>query len=320
MKYDVYFHNDFDGRASAALMLHFLRERGDDIEHFVPVNYDLIPQWLDEHFFEKHKLFKGKHNPAIIVDFLYHPKAAFWFEHHPTTFKKESWQKNFKPSKYHNFITTYPSCCHLVYDSLKNNFGWRPPRYLTELMEWLDIIDGARYRSARQTIEMKEPALMVDAFIETNEHSPKSQKWLIDLLARKPLAAIARMPEVKKAVEHMRKRNEKGAEFFEKRYQPFRTGAFIDIRKTKLEPPHFYEPYRFPENEFSVRLSIRDGLNHIRVGRNPWLSGKPRVHIGELLRKYGGGGHQNVGGVEFRSARVAEKAAKEIIAVLDSVK
>src|ERR1700685_3337099 len=113
MKYDIYFHNDFDGRASAAVVLAFLRSRGDDIEHFTPVNYYLLSQWMDEKFFEKHKLFSGKRNPAIIVDFLYHPKAAMWFEHHATTFKRPEWEKKFKPDTFHRLEPQYPSCCHL---------------------------------------------------------------------------------------------------------------------------------------------------------------------------------------------------------------
>ena len=41
MTYDLYFHNDFDGHASAAVMLSFLGGRGDRIGHFVPVDFDL---------------------------------------------------------------------------------------------------------------------------------------------------------------------------------------------------------------------------------------------------------------------------------------
>src|SRR5581483_7562722 len=100
MKYDIYFHNDFDGRAAAAIMLAFLRSRGDDAEHFVPLGYEMQDAYLKENFFATHKLFKGKRNPPIIVDFAFHPKAAWWFDHHPTTFKREEWREKFKPSKY----------------------------------------------------------------------------------------------------------------------------------------------------------------------------------------------------------------------------
>jgi oligoribonuclease NrnB/cAMP/cGMP phosphodiesterase (DHH superfamily) len=123
MKYDIYFHNDFDGRAAAAIVLAFLRSRGDDIGHFTPVKYDVIPQWLDERFFEKHKLFKGRRNPAIIVDFPYHPAAAFWFDHHIRPFRKNGWEGKFTPDKCRRYDDSYRSACHLALDSLSKGFG-----------------------------------------------------------------------------------------------------------------------------------------------------------------------------------------------------
>ena len=146
MLYDVYFHDDFDGRASAAVMLAFLWSRGDDIEHYIPVKYDVIPKWRDERFLEKNKLFKGKHNPAIIVDFPFHPQAAFWFDHHLTPFRKPGWEKKFKPDRERRYDDSYRSACHLVYDSLREGFGWKPPAHLRELVKWLNVIDFAGYR------------------------------------------------------------------------------------------------------------------------------------------------------------------------------
>src|SRR5882672_7372494 len=101
MLYDLYFHDDFDGHAASAVVLAFLRSRGDDAGHFVPVKYDIIPEWLDEDFFNKHKLFKGKRNLAVVVDFPYHPKAAFWFDHHLLPFRKKVWGDKFKPDQSH---------------------------------------------------------------------------------------------------------------------------------------------------------------------------------------------------------------------------
>jgi len=228
MKYDVYHHNDFDGRASAAVMLAFLRSRGDDIEHFVPVNYYLLSQWLSEDFFKKHKLFKGQRNPAIVVDFLYHPKAAWWFEHHPTTFKKPEWAKRFRADQQHHLAPQYPSCTHLVYDALRKNFGWKPPRHIKELVKWLDVIDGAQYRSARQTIEFKEPALQVNEFVEMKLHRATGNKRLIELLATEPLDAIARLPEVRRFVKKLRKEYAKGLAFIKKNTKIVGGVSFLD--------------------------------------------------------------------------------------------
>jgi len=317
MTYDVYFHNDFDGRASAAVMLAFLRSRGDDIEHFVPVNYYLLSQWLDEDFFRKHKLFKGKRNPPIVVDFLYHPKAAWWFEHHPTTFKKEVWKKGFKPDKQHRLEPRYPSCTHLVSAALKKDFSWQPPRHMAELVKWLDIIDGANYRSARQTIEAKESALQVDKFIESKSLDKKENGRIVDLLSRFSLADIARRPEVTKAVGKIKKKDLQGIAFSKKHARMAGIVCFMDRTSTKLEFPHFALQYLFPRKLYFVRMSHRDGLYHVNVGANPWMRKKGKVHVGELLQRFGGGGHKDVGGVEFKTKKESLDAVKTIIETIN---
>lgn len=317
MLYDIYFHNDFDGRASAAVMLAFLRGRGDDIEHFTPVNYYLLPEWLDENFFDNHKLFKGKRNPAIVVDFLYHPKAAWWFEHHPTTFKKESWKKKFKADKQHHLEPRYPSCCHLVYASLKKDFSWKPPKNLAELVKWLDIIDGAGYRSARQTIEIKEPALQVDKFIEKKGVGKAENVRMIDLLSRSSLADIARLPEVRKNLTWIKREERKGLAFSKKNARMNGAVCFLDRSVSKIEFPRFGLPYLFPRTLYFVRLSARDGMYHVNVGVNPWMRKKATVRVGNLLKRFGGGGHKGVGGVEFKTRKEALSTAVKIIETIN---
>lgn len=313
MLYDVYFHNDFDGHASAAVMVAFLRSRGDGIEHFTPVNYYLLPEWLDEHFFEKHKLFRGKRNPPIIVDFLYHPRAAWWYEHHPTTFKKESWKKKFKPDAQHRLEPQYPSCTHLVYATLKRDFRWKPPKHIPELVRWLDTIDGAGYRSARQTIEVKEPALQVNEFIERKTHTKAENVRIIDLLSRLPLVDIANLPEVGKFVAQIKKKDLKGLAFSKKNAKLTGVVCFLDRTDTTIEFPHFALQYLFPRKLYFIRMSDRDGLYHVNVGLNPWKREKARVHIGDMLKQFGGGGHKNVGGAEFKTREEALAAVAIMI-------
>ena len=133
MTYDLYFHNDFDGWASAAVMVSFFECRGDRIGHFVPVDFDLQSQWLDDDFFTNHRLFKGRRNAPVVLDFPFHPGTAFWFDHHLSPFKKEAWRKSSVSDKTHAYRPQYFSCCHMTYDMLKRNFKWRPPAYFKQL-------------------------------------------------------------------------------------------------------------------------------------------------------------------------------------------
>jgi oligoribonuclease NrnB/cAMP/cGMP phosphodiesterase (DHH superfamily) len=66
-EYNIYFHDDFDGFASASVIYDFLKKSNSKVKSFNPVNYDLKNKWSE---------FKFKPNP-IILDFYYHPKANF---------------------------------------------------------------------------------------------------------------------------------------------------------------------------------------------------------------------------------------------------
>jgi oligoribonuclease NrnB/cAMP/cGMP phosphodiesterase (DHH superfamily) len=322
MKYDIYFHDDFDGRACAAVMLAFLRSRGDDIEHYTPLDFDILPQWIDEGFFKKHRLFRGKRNPAIVMDFPYHPKAAFWFDHHPTTFKKESWKKKFRPSKFRRLEPRYPSCCHLVYASLKKDFHWAPPKHITELVRWLDIIDGARYKTPKQTIVIKEAALEVDAYIEKSDRNVPSTIHLINMLSQMPIGEVARLPDVQAIAKEARIQNIKNLEFYKKHLKRFGQATFIDLTKDHSQGLRYAPYYLFPNVIYAIRLTPKHGLfpYHIGVGANPWRPGKNKIHLGELAMKLGGGGHKGAAGIEFKTRDAAERAINEILTHLNKKK
>jgi hypothetical protein len=317
MTYDLYFHNDFDGWASAAVMLAFFEGCGDRIGHFVPVDHDLQPQWIKEDFFTKHHLFTGKRFAPVVLDFPFHPGAAFWFDHHPAAFKKEAWQKKFHEDQTHIYRPRYFSCCHMVYAMLVRNFTWHPPKYFGELIEWLDIIDGARYASAKQTLAMKEPAFTVSNFIDAQGRNPKIAEWLIRQLAAAPLHDAAKIPKVAAAGRHARKIVARNLAFYRKHLVLRGATTFIDLIGQEDKMLRFAPYYLFPKLRYGVRATMKGSFYHVGVGENPWLKNRRRIHIGRLLKKYGGGGHADAGGVEFKTKEAALRAREEIIAVLN---
>ena len=321
MKYDIYFHNDFDGRAASAVMLAFLRSRGDNIEHYIPVKYDVIPKWIDDRFLEKNKLFKGKHNPAIIVDFPYHPQAAFWFDHHLRPFRKDGWEAKFKPDRARRYDDSYRSACHLVYDSLKEGFGWRPPAHLRELVKWLNVIDFADYKSARQTIEMKEPAIQINNFIEEHSEDLKTTVATIKFLAEKPLSDFVKQPRIKRTIAELRRGTAAALKFYEKNLKISGRVLVIDLTGFPYSEMGHYAPYYLhPELLYAIRFHPFPGkptLFHINVGANPWRRKENKKNIGALLKGYGGGGHKDVGGVEINGKKNMLKTVDEIVAFLN---
>ena len=304
MTYDIYFHDDYDGRASAAVMLAFLRSKGDMVKNFVPVDYSIERKWPTMRF----------ERPAVIVDFLYHPKATFWFDHHTTTFLKPEWEKTFKPRKGRYWNPNYLSCCHQVSDALKKDFDWKPPKHFKEFVKWLDIVDGARYKSAKQAVEKKEPALLIGELID-NERKGKNLEWLIKLLAEKPLGEVVKRPEFGKLAKKLAVQNKKTIAWYHTHIELHGRVGFTDLTGKGIVESRFAPYYVHPKLLYSVRLKYNmDGSYHISVGANPWKRGENKVHVGKFLReRWGGGGHHEVGGAETRSRARAFEMVKESI-------
>ncbi len=311
MKYDIYFHNDFDGRASAAVMLAFLRSRGDDIDRYVAMTYGDIGGWMRNNFFDKG-------NPAIVVDFTYHPKAAWWFDHHPTAFKKAEWAKRFKPDAQHHLDGSYLSCCHLVYTALKQDFGWVPEKHFQDFVKWMDVIDGARYRSAKQTIEMKEPMIQMNAFIEAMWHTPEEDEKMITLLAERPIAEVIKVPFIARGVKQIKKNVKKSMAFYKKNLKCFDKSTFIDITEDPLHGLLRLAPYYlYPKSIYSGRIKKKGKVWYLGIAANPWRLSSNGWDLGMLMRRYGGGGHMHVAATEFPARGEALKAFGEINAVLN---
>ena len=200
---------------------------------------------------------------------------------------------------------------------LKQNFGWHPPRHFKELVAWLDVIDGARYASAKQTILMKEPAFQVDAFLESIGRNPKKSAWLIKLPAERSLREIAKIPQVAAAAKRARARAKKNLAFYRKHLAARGNVTFIDLTRHGKKMLRYAPYYLFPKIRYGIRATMKEKLYHLGVGSNPWLKKRGGVHIGKLLGRYGGGGHKNAGGCEFATRKEAARATREIIAALN---
>jgi len=324
MIYDIFFHDDFDGRASAAVMLDFLKKRKDRVERFVPVNYDLKPLWLKTDGLARiaRKVKKGKKNAAIIVDFSYHPAAVFWFDHHPTTFIKSLWEDRFRPSATHHFAPEYASACRLVMDALVEYHGYRPPKHIVDMAAWLDVCDGAQYRSARQTILLKEPALQINAFIDDSQKKEDPHTWLIKTMSEKGLPAAARDRRVKSRMKQIHLDQKKAVEYYKENMAVRKQVGYVDITpllSMNISRLRFISFYLRPNLLFSI-IRRQTGKNEYKfaVGANPWKRERNTLHIGSLLRKHGGGGHKNVGAVSIKGKEAADKYGEYLVTILNN--
>lgn len=313
MKYHLYFHNDFDGVASGAVMLNFLHSRGYDIVSFSPINFSpkLKPKW-PSHRFKK---------PFILVDFLYHPRAAWWFDHHETSFINEKWRKRFKNDRHHVFNPARKSACDLIRGHLKLKFNYKPPKHIANLAKWATKIDSASYKSAKEALWGKQPyiklALAINPLNFKSQAKANYFKTIIKSLAREPIAKTIQIPVVRKEIQRIEKTNKKAKKIFKKISVVISKIVLVDGTKTKAQLSNFFGYYFYPEINYALTLEFFGNYYHLNIGKNPWKKTPNKVHIGEMLIKYGGGGHKDVGGFERKSKGEIMKITEEIIEYLN---
>jgi hypothetical protein len=320
MTYDLYFHNDFDGVASAAVMLEYFQKTGDEVSRFCPVDHSMKDEWAKDTFFVKNDYFAGTQNAPVVLDFPYHPRAVFWFDHHPSAFQKPEWEKNFKATKRLNFDVSYFSCCHLVMDRLAKNFGYKPSRHIKKLALWLDIIDAARYKSATQAIGLKEPALKMNACIDRESSSASRLKKYAELLSQLPLSDVLKEKSVGKVFEKIKREHVRAIRYYRKESKLAGKVATIDETPIAHALSRFAPLYFYPQAEYLVRIrqdKPGKGLWRISAGVNPWNTPKNFPPIGKLLSRWGGGGHDKVGGIVMKSEIQARSAVEELIVIFN---
>src|SRR6266849_5915403 len=150
----LYFHSPcFDGIASAAIARGYLTlHLGWPDPQLSVVSYDLREQWASLQLAPR----------TAVVDFLFHPEAAFWADHHPTAFLQPRWAQAARERRdLWIYDAAAPSCAGMLQRWL-NDRGVADGR-LNQLARWADKIDAAKYTSVEEAIHPKAPAMRIAA-------------------------------------------------------------------------------------------------------------------------------------------------------------
>jgi hypothetical protein len=263
-----------------------------------------------------------------IVDFKYSasPKVTWWFDHHQSAFLTPEDQRNFEAGQADGsqrmrkfFDPNYISCTSLIADIAQVNFGFDTAPIL-ELIKWADIVDGARYKSAKAAVEMAEPAMKLTMVIESavdNSLVPR----LIPLLTEMSLQQVLDQDFVQVLLGPLMERHRAAMELIRQRASVERGVITFDITDQPTEGYNKFIPYYLhPEATYNVGLSKSSFRTKVSVGTNPWTKLGPEelVNVAAICERYGGGGHARVGAISFPPDREdeARKAAKEIVSEL----
>ncbi len=263
----------------------------------------------------KTALFDGDVN--AIVDFKYSPdpRLTWWFDHHQSAFlspqdaehfrRDHSGQKLYDPS--------YSSCTMFIADVARKRFGYDTPD-LAELVQWADIIDGARYGSAQEAVELKAPAMKLTLVIEGAKGSEIIHK-IIGWMRHCKLGEIVQQPEIQQLYAPLYERHVRSIELIQQRAQTSNGVVFFDLIGDELEGYNKFIPYYlFPDSTYTVSVSTSSFRTKVSVGSNPWSKEPVNHNLATICERYGGGGHPRVGAISFEigAADKARSVAQEI--------
>jgi len=306
------FHHDrcFDGACSAALFADFFRKQVDSSTEFTLGGlFHQAKQQFDVSQFD------GDQN--VIVDFKYcgSPKLTWWFDHHQSAFLSKEDEQHFRDdaSGKKFYDPAYRSCTKFIAHVASEKFGYDASAQ-EELIRWADIIDGAQYASAKEAVEMVEPAMKLTLVFEASEENITSK--IIPLMTSRSLGEIASLPEIKARFEDLYQRHLESIDIIRKRSSLQGSVLYFDLTDTSLSGYNKFIPYYlFPESTYTVSVADAGFRAKVSVGSNPWAPEEPAHNLATLCERYGGGGHPRVGAISYGAGEV-ERARKTALAIV----
>jgi hypothetical protein len=322
----VFYHDKcFDGACSASLFTRFHRECVRTADHF---DYRGLVHRAGSLFEESWFDARGEN---AIVDFKYSasPKLTWWFDHHLSAFMTVKDEEQFRrgqedgsESMRQFFDPGYTSCTSWIAHIASTKFGMDVAP-LKELIYWADIVDGAKYESAKAAVEMAEPAMKLTMVIESapDDAGGSISRKFIPLMTEMPLQQVLEQPFVQELLGPLMDRHWAGLELIRERAVCEHGVIHFDITDQPTEGYNKFIPYYLhPEGTYNVGLSKSSFRTKISVGTNPWTS-KPAeelANIAAICERFGGGGHARVGAISFPVEKEdeARAAAREIVGEL----
>ncbi len=301
----IHYHRDFDGMVSAAILANLLRGRGENVA-WRGVNYDQRTDWGN---FELGKRF-------AIVDFHFHPRAEYWFDHHPTTFLTPELRTQYRPSERWRWDEFSPSCPPLILRHAGEHWAYAPSGRFQEMSRWSDLIDAALFEDVDQALFGDDPALRLSRAL-TAAPDPDWSDTLVRDMIDGTLEEVASRDDVERAWQRAVKNRDKALHQFPPTVESTDLRVVLyDASSNRIRRERFAAFFHHADAFYSVGvIPTRSGF-HVTAGQNPWNQPPEGPHIGSVMEGYGGGGHKAVGGVNARSLEEARKIASEVAATL----
>jgi hypothetical protein len=301
---------DFDGLACGALITKF-----ENIDAYLFVE----PKFMQDGLVEVK-------NGDIIANLPYHPNCTLWFDHHITNTTPQ-FDRPIMPGK--GGFRLAPSAARVVCEYYTETAKPNDPNGAARLaflnsdrikymLHEADRIDAGKLE--REDV-LNPRGYVLISMTTDGKFAEDEPYWLrvIELLRDVTLEEMLQDPEVKRRCQQILAEQEKLRGILLARTQMQGNVIFVDLRGLEQIPEgnRFLLYTLFPQGNISVKVAEdnqRENTTAISVGYNIF-NATSTVNVGELMHRYGGGGHKVVGSCRVPNEQ-AEQAIREIVAAV----
>jgi hypothetical protein len=231
----------------------------------------------------------------ILANVPYHPNAGMWFDHHLLTDSNEKPPANFK-GRYR----IAPSAARLVYEYYLEKSP-NDPQLLrfSKLVDETDRIDAALL--TREDVEHPLDYILLGYTIDSRTGLGNFEGYftkLVGWMKTTSIEQVLEQPEVKERIERIRREQEDFRRLLQRNSFRLNNVVVTDLREVERLPAgnRFLIYTLFPDTNVSLRVHWGPAHNSVIAAVGHSIFNRTcKTSVGDLMSRYGGGGHQGAG-------------------------
>lgn len=231
----------------------------------------------------------------ILANVPYHPNAGIWFDHHLLTASNERPPKDFKGK--HGLA---PSAARLVYEYyLEKNPKDERLLKLDHLVDETDRLDAAQLTP--DDVNNPKDYILLGYTIDSRTGLGNFEgyfKQLAEWLKTMSIEEVLRQPVVKERAERIRAEQADFTRLLKRNSFMLNNVVVTDLREIERLPAgnRFLIYTLFPDSNVSLRVHWGPRHNSVIAAVGHSIFNRTcKTSVGELMSRYGGGGHRGAG-------------------------
>lgn len=270
---------DLDGLTSAVLIT--LKEPIDEIAL-------IHPQDITDRAFQIR-------SDDILANVPYDPRAGMWFDHHLLT---DSNQK--PPASFKGRHGLAPSAARLVYNYYLEKYPNDPDLLrFARLVDETDRLDAAQLTP--EDVVNPRDYILLGYTIDSRSGLGGFEDYfvkLVDWLKTMPIGEVLQQPAVKERVDRLKAETSEFTHLLKRNSFQLNNVVVTDLREIERLPAgnRFIIYNLFPETNVSLRVHWGPSHNSVIAAVGHSIFNRTcKTSVGDLMSKYGGGGHRGAG-------------------------